>query len=72
MNIAMYVNDILSCRSGVYNFSLYKKALFILKKTLDNILVLSFYGLSLGHSCYLGSFNSEIKCSYECSSITKN
>ena len=40
MNIAMYVNDILSCRSGVYNFSLYKKALFILKKTFDNINIL--------------------------------
>ena len=39
MNIAMYINDILSCRSGVYNFSLYKKALFIHKKTFDNILV---------------------------------
>ena len=32
MNIAMYINDILSCRSGENNFSLYKKALFILKK----------------------------------------
>lgn len=72
----MYINDILSCRSGVYNFSLYKKAYLFLKK-LSTILIfwytlLSFYGLSLGRSCYLGSFNSEIKCSYGCSSITKN
>ena len=74
MNIAMYVNDKLSCRSGVYNFSLYKKALFILKKlwTIFWYTLLSFYGLSLGHSCYLGSFSLEIRCSYGCSSITEN
>ena len=47
MNIAMYINDILSCRSVVYNFSFYKKALFILKKTLDNILVHSSFFLRI-------------------------
>lgn len=47
MNIAMYINDILSCRSGVCNFSLYKKALFIHKKTFDNILVHSSFFLRM-------------------------
>lgn len=47
MNIAMYIKDIFSCRSGVYNFSLYKKALFIHKKTFDNILVHSSFFLRI-------------------------
>lgn len=47
MNIAMYINDVLSCRSGENNFSLYKKALFILKKTFDNILVHSSFFLRI-------------------------
>ena len=47
MNIAMYINDILSCTSGVYNFCLYKKALFILKKTFENILVHSSFFLRI-------------------------
>ena len=47
MNIARYINDILSCRSGENNFSLYKKASFILKKTFDNILVHSSFFLRI-------------------------
>ena len=53
MNIGMYINDILSCRSGVYNFSLYKKALFILKKTFDNILVHSSFFLRIEPGSFL-------------------
>lgn len=62
MNIAMYINDILSCRSGENNFSLNKKAFITIysSNTFDDILVHSLFFLRIEPGPFLLSGKSQL------------